>query len=80
MTQTKTRKKMNFMINEELIIKLDQAIPAGKRSDFINQALDRALLIKGQEKAINNMDKLRKKLSLKISKEELKTLKNYGRQ
>ena len=79
MTKAKTRKKMNFMINKELIPKLEEVIPSGKRSDFINQALEKALKIKGQEIAISNMTDLKKKLNLKISAKELRELKNYGR-
>lgn len=68
------------MISKEILKNLHQAIPAGQRSDFVNKALDEALIDYGRRKASEEMDKLREKWKLKLSTKEMIKLKNYGRE
>ncbi len=79
MLQIQERKKVNFMINQQILIKLEDAVPSGKRSDFVNQALEEALIHYSRKKAIEGMDILGKKIKLKITDKEIKKLRNYGR-
>ena len=78
-SQKEARKKINFMVKIHLIDKLNFVVPAGKRSDFVNDALQRALEDEGRRRAIEAMDKLRKKMQWKISDEEIRKLREYGR-
>lgn len=73
------RKKVNFMIDQETLKKLYQLIPAGKRSDFVNESLKEAIVLFSRKKASQEIDKLRDVLNLKLSTEEIIKLKNYGR-
>lgn len=76
----KTRKRVNFTIKIPLLHELDVLVPNGERSDFINEALEEALVRLSRKKAGEMTDKLRKKLRLKIQSDEalLKDIR-YGR-
>ena len=73
------REKVNFMISKENMMQLQQLIPAGQRSNFINKTLEEAFKAYKRHKASEEIDKLSEQLQLKISTEELIQLKNYGR-
>ena len=67
------REKVNFMISKEILMQFRQLIPAGERSDFINEALEEAIIDYGRRKAIEGMRRLSEE-NLNIStKEFLKT-------
>ena len=75
----RTRTKTNYMIDDELLVQITTWIPAGERSDFVNEALERALLQRRREKAFKAMDELRLKAKIKITDKAITRLKNYGR-
>lgn len=74
-----SRKKMNFMISDDLIMEITIYIPSGERSDFVNEAIDHALARFKQKKAFEAMANLRKKHKLHLSTKEFIRLKNEGR-
>lgn len=74
------RKKVNFMINQEILEALKTWIPAGDRSDFVNGALEEAVRRYTRQKASDMMDELRKKANLRLTTAEIIKLKNYGRE
>jgi 3-methyladenine DNA glycosylase AlkD len=81
-TQYKTgpRKRVNFMMSIEVLEQMEILVPVGKRSDFVNEAMGRALIQFGRQKAFDEGSALREKLNLKIgSDEELLKKIRYGR-
>lgn len=72
-------KKVNFMIRHEILAELEGFVDNGKRSDFVNAALEKAISLLKREIAFKEMDKLKKELNLKMTTEEIIKLKNYGR-
>lgn len=80
MTTTITRKRINFMVDVGLLEELETLVPAGGRSDFVNDAMEHALSRFAIKKAMEETDKLRKKLHLKIGSDAqlLKAIR-YGR-
>ncbi|MFA5854748.1 MAG: hypothetical protein WC846_00435 [Candidatus Gracilibacteria bacterium] len=74
-----TREKMNFMLDGTVIRELKMTIPDGQRSDFVNEAVQRALDAFGKKKALEGFEKLRKKMKLRIPIAEIIKAKNYGR-
>ena len=79
MYKTEKRHKINFMVSNQIIIEMENLIPKGQRSDFVNKALQKELRNLGREKAIEEMDKMAKKIKLKTTTKEIIKLKNYGR-
>lgn len=79
MAQTKNRKKVNFMIDKNILVRIVELLPAGKRSDFVNEALTDAIIHYGRKRASDEMDKLREKMKLRMTTKEIIKLKNYGR-
>ncbi len=75
-----TRQKINFMIDENIMVEVKQYIPDGERSNFVNEALVEALENFKRHKAIEGIEKIRKKAKLKMSDAEINSLKNYGRE
>lgn len=73
------RKKVNFMVNESLLVELNIYIPAGERSDFVNQAIEESIAQYKNRKAFEGMEKLRKKYHIHLSTKEIIKAKNYGR-
>lgn len=79
MLKTKDRQKVNFMIRRQTIIQLNKLIPKGKKSDFVNGALEEALIQHARRTASEEIDKLREMADLKVSTREFIKCKNYGR-
>lgn len=77
-TQT-DRKRMNFMIDVKLVKELEEVIPAGERSNFINGALNEAITQLSRQKAIEGLKKIRESNKVKLSNKEILELINYGR-
>lgn len=73
------RKKINFMVDRKIVIELQEWIPQGERSDFVNKALQEAMLRYKRVKAGEKMDELREKSKIRLSTAEIIKLKNYGR-
>ncbi|MBI5413100.1 hypothetical protein HZA42_01980 [Candidatus Peregrinibacteria bacterium] len=67
------------MIGEDILIKFYQWVPAGERSDFVNGALEEALIYHKREQAFKAMDELRLKAKIKMTDAEIIKRKNYGR-
>lgn len=57
---TSKRKKINFMIDEDIIERLEQLIPTGERSDFVNSTINEALVLYGRRKAFDFFENFRK--------------------
>lgn len=73
------REKINFMLNRDILVELKQWIPAGERSNFVNGALQEAIIQFKREKAFKAMDELREKAKIRMTTKEFIRLKNYGR-
>lgn len=71
------RKKINFMVSKEIMMELNQLIPSGERSDFVNEALKEALIDYARRKAIEEMDKIAQQ-NLNISTAEFLKTKHEG--
>lgn len=80
MITSSQRKKMNFMVDRKIVIELQEWIPQGERSDFVNKALQEAMLCYKRIKAGEKMETLRKKAKIRLSTAEIIKLKNHGRQ
>lgn len=76
----RTRKKVNFMVNEDILAAIKFYIPEGERSDFVNETFEEALRDVARKEAVKFMDKFRKEAGLKMTTEEFTRLKNYGRE
>jgi hypothetical protein len=77
------RKRVNFMINKAILAEIRTLVPSGEMSDFVNEALEKAMIQFSRIKASEGMDKLAEILSKKgvrMSTEEFIKLKNYGRE
>ncbi len=75
-----SRKKVNFMLDEKIILKIKQYVPQGERSDFVNEVLEEALDLLARTLACESMDRLREENPVSITTEEFIELKNYGRE
>ena len=78
-TSIEQRKKVNFMISVKVLHAMQKLVPAGERSDFVNKAIDDAMLYRGRKKAAEMMDEMREKLKLKITDAQVRKLRAYGR-
>ena len=67
------RKKVNFMVDEEIIERLEQLIPSGERSDFMNEAMNEKLKQFGRDKAFKFFEEFRKKQKKAWSTDEIVT-------
>ena len=76
----RSRKKVNFMVNEDIIAAIKFYIPEGERSDFVNETFEEALRDIARKKAFEAMDSLRKTAKIKMTTGEFIRLKNYGRE
>lgn len=74
----KNRKRINIMIDIQLLEKLDKLIPTGERSNFANAAFEKALLQFGREKALEEIHESRGKIVINLSDEDLKKEIRYG--
>ena len=68
------------MVDLRLLEDLQIFVPAGKRSDFINEAVEEALLRFRRNKAGEGIMKIRKAAKLKLSTEEILKCRDYGRE
>lgn len=73
------RERVNFMVDHGTICELREWIPEGERSDFINEALENALVAFKRRKAFQGMDELRKRAKIRMSDKEIRKYRNYGR-
>jgi hypothetical protein len=64
------RKRLNFMVDPSVAEELNQLIPTGNRSNFVNNAIEQALVRFSREKAYEETQQLREKLNLKIGSDE----------
>lgn len=55
------RKRVNFMIDQNLVEEMASLIPSGERSDFVNEALENALTIWSRKKAFELIDEAKKR-------------------
>ena len=69
-TAVANRKRLNFMVDTSVAQELTQTIPSGERSDFVSDAIEKALIQFSREKAYEETTYLRKKLNLKIDSDE----------
>lgn len=78
-----SRKRVNFMVNEAVLAEIKSLVPSGEMSDFVNDALEKAMIDFSRRKACEEMDKLAEIISkkgIRMSTEEFIKLKNYGRE
>lgn len=78
-TKPAKRKKVNFMIGEDVLVKMQMWIPAGERSDFVNSAIDDAMVKFCRKKAMDAMDEFREKNKWKMTDEQIRKARKYGR-
>lgn len=71
------RKKVNFMIDQTTLKQLYQLIPAGERSNFVNESLKESIIKYGRRKAAEEMDKLAD-IGLNLSTKEFLKLRHNG--
>lgn len=76
----KNRKKVNFMLDNNIIVRFFELVPAGERSDFANKALSDAILHFGRQKASHEIDKVRKTLGWRMTDAEIRKAIRYGRE
>ncbi len=69
------RKRTNLMINVALLEQMDLLLPAGERSDFVNEALEEKLIDLSRLKALARMNEsIKKQKKVHSTKEILKIL------
>ncbi|MEK7523415.1 MAG: hypothetical protein AAB588_00100 [Patescibacteria group bacterium] len=73
------RKKVNFMVDLNILEGMKIFVPFGDRSDFVNDAVAYALKKAAQREAMEFMDKVRKEGKLQMTDKEIKEAINYGR-
>lgn len=67
------------MIGKDILVEIKKWIPAGERSNFVNDTLEKALLRYRRGKAFQMIDELREKAKLRMTTAQMIRLKNYGR-
>ncbi len=71
------RKKVNFMIDEAILERLEALVPSGERSDFVNNAMEEAIAEHGMKQAMKFFSTLAKKEKKKwTGKNIVKFIKN----
>lgn len=79
-TSNAQRQRVNFSIKLHILKELENLVPNGQRSEFVNEALEGALIQFSRKIAFQETDALRKKLHHKFySDEELLKEIRYGR-
>lgn len=74
-TATPSRKRINLMIDIEHLEKLEELIPSGNRSNFVNEAIEEKFRRWGRRKALELMNlSIKKERHIHTTKEILKTL------
>lgn len=79
MAKTSNAKKINVMIHYQVLTDLKTLLPPGKRSGFINDAVEKQIALLKRKIACDNIDKLREKLNVYATTEEIIKLRDYGR-
>lgn len=79
MHKVEERRRINFMVNIEILGQIEKIVPQRKRSDFVNEALREALNRCLRRKAAEGMDALAKQHDFHLSTEEFVKMKDYGR-
>ena len=74
------RHKVNFMLKQYVLQDLKQSVPSGQRSDFVNKAIEQALVREKRMQAFHSLDEIKKAKSARLSTEELIQMKNEGRE
>lgn len=74
------RKKVNFMINQDLIKAIHFFIPQGERSDFVNKSLEECLRDIARRKAFHAMDEFRKTHKWHMTDAQIRKARDYGRE
>ena len=77
--ERKTRVKVNFMIDSELMEQIRNLVPDGDRSDFANHAFDQALIHFRLKKMSDGIDALRGKNKIYLPTKEIIRLRDEGR-
>ncbi len=73
------RVRKNFMIKSSVLKEMEQLIPKGEWSGFVNTALEEAMIDFSRKKASELIDKFRNEKGLKLpSDNELKKQIRYG--
>lgn len=67
------------MISMSVVEKLETLVPAGQRSDFINEALEENLAQYARRKAFEELDEFKKKHPLKMSTGQILKIIHDGR-
>lgn len=75
-----SRKKVNFMVDEHILIRIKEWIPEGERSNFVNGALDEALKDMARKEASEFMDKVREEGNFKMTDDQIRKAREYGRE
>lgn len=74
-TATSQRKRANFMIDTPLLEQMEILIPAGERSDFVNEALEEKMIDLSRTKALARMEEsIKKQKKVHTTEEILKIL------
>ena len=71
------------MVNKWIWTQIAELVPSRKMSDFVNEALEKAITDFSRAKAVEGMNKLAaimKQKGVRMSTEEFIKLKNYGRE
>lgn len=77
-TRKAQRKRVNFMLNVSLIEAFETYVPAGQRSDFLNEALEEQLTRLSREKASEATDWIQKKFKLKVTTQKILKDTDHG--
>ncbi|MEQ8192145.1 MAG: hypothetical protein ABRQ39_29545 [Candidatus Eremiobacterota bacterium] len=72
-------KKFNFMIREDIYKDFETLVPSGKRSDFINEAIKKELLLLKRKKLTEQLLSVREKTPSLTTEEIVTTLNEYRR-
>jgi metal-responsive CopG/Arc/MetJ family transcriptional regulator len=79
-TLTLRRKRANFMFKATVLEELEELIPAGSRSEFVNDVVEEALIQFSRKKAFELIDEFKKThRHKKMADEELLKDIRYGR-
>lgn len=73
------RRRVNVMLDVNLIDGLNELVPAGERSDLINEAIEEKMTQISRQKASEFMVEMRKKLKHKTNNAKIYKDIRYGR-
>jgi hypothetical protein len=72
-------KRVNLILDDEVKASLDELIPAGRRSDFVNRTLESSLSLLRRQKAAETLETLRRK-GPTVSTSEIVSLLRHDRE